>query len=232
MYTWWIIEVKWIFLLLDTEEAYVCNIIRLIVIVLAYQNLHRPKYCWNTNLWPYWFKRLPHSMQNWYFVTAVVGNKIWTLPKTWMVFLVLNLGYNFYNILKAVSSLEFPSPVFLLVCFRGVSETLPWQSVAPLRICFILQVEGGFSFCVRFFWEAPVWGEAAAGPLSAIDRSEAGRQQQAEGRLRKRGTKPNCNVHISWFSWRIMFKKSISVLVAILSEVLFFQTTGFLCLRL
>lgn len=67
-------------------EAYVCNIIRLIVIILAYQNLHRPKYCWNTNLWPYWFKRLPHSMQNWYFVTAVVGNKIWKLPKTWMVF--------------------------------------------------------------------------------------------------------------------------------------------------
>lgn len=103
MYTWWIMEVKWIFLLRDTEEAYVCNIIGLIVIILSYKNLCRPKYCWNTYLWPYWFKRLPHSMQNyhWYFVTAVVGNKIWKLPKTQMVFLVLNLGYDFYNILKA-----------------------------------------------------------------------------------------------------------------------------------
>lgn len=36
----------------------------------------------------------------------------------------------------------------------------------PLRICFILQVEGGFTFLVRFYWEAPVSGEAAAGHLS------------------------------------------------------------------
>lgn len=45
-------------------------------------------------------------MQNyhWYFVTAVVGNKIWNLPKHefFFFFLVLNLGCSIsYNMVKA-----------------------------------------------------------------------------------------------------------------------------------
>lgn len=34
----------------------------------------------------------------------------------------------------------------------------------PLRICFILQVEGGFTFLVRFYWEAPVSGGSCWSP--------------------------------------------------------------------
>lgn len=49
-------------------------------------------------------------------------------------------------------------------------ETFPWQAGVPLRICFILQAEGRFNFQVRFYWEAPVSGEAAAGPLAAGGR--------------------------------------------------------------
>lgn len=62
-----------------------------------------------------------------------------------MVFLVLNLGYDFYNILKA-SFFTGNSITFFFFFGKGVSETLPWQAVVPLKICFILQVEGGFNF--------------------------------------------------------------------------------------
>lgn len=81
-------------------------------------------------------------MQNyyWYFVTTVVWNKIWKLPKTQMII----LGSKFrMEYLVSIGQGSF----FIRTLFTSLaSPVLGRQEAVPLKICFTLQIRGWVYF--------------------------------------------------------------------------------------